>query len=113
MRDTVIGEGTKIDNLVQIAHNVQIGRHCLIVAQAGISGSTELGDFVSVGGQAGFAGHLKIGAGAQIAAQSGVIADVAPKAKLGGTPARSFRDWLRAHVMLDRLIRARRKRSAK
>jgi UDP-3-O-[3-hydroxymyristoyl] glucosamine N-acyltransferase len=113
MRDTVIGEGTKIDNLVQIAHNVRIGRHCLIVAQAGISGSTELGDFVSVGGQAGFAGHLKIGAGAQIAAQSGVIADAAPKARLGGTPARGFRDWLRAHVLLERLIRARRKHAAK
>ncbi len=63
MRDTVIGEGTKIDNLVQIAHNVRIGRHCLIVAQTGISGSTELGDFVSVGGQAGFAGHLAVGDG--------------------------------------------------
>jgi UDP-3-O-[3-hydroxymyristoyl] glucosamine N-acyltransferase len=106
MRDTVIGEGTKIDNLVQIAHNVRIGRHCLIVAQSGISGSTEFGDFVSVGGQAGFAGHLHVGAGAQIAAQAGVIADVPPKAKLGGTPARSFRDWLRAHIVLDRMIKA-------
>ncbi|MGB8278815.1 MAG: UDP-3-O-(3-hydroxymyristoyl)glucosamine N-acyltransferase [Methylovirgula sp.] len=105
MRDTVIGEGTKIDNLVQIAHNVRIGRHCLIVAQAGISGSTELGDFVSVGGQAGFAGHLSVGPGAQIAAQAGVIADVPPKARLGGTPARAFRDWLRAHVVLDRLVK--------
>jgi UDP-3-O-[3-hydroxymyristoyl] glucosamine N-acyltransferase len=105
MRDTVIGEGTKIDNLVQIAHNVRIGRHCLIVAQTGISGSTELGDFVCVGGQAGFAGHLKIGAGAQIAAQSGVIANVVPKAKLGGTPARGFRDWLRSYIVLDRLTK--------
>jgi UDP-3-O-[3-hydroxymyristoyl] glucosamine N-acyltransferase len=105
LRDTVIGEGTKIDNLVQIAHNVRIGRHCLIVAQTGISGSTEIGDFVSIGGQAGLAGHLFVGSGAQIAAQSGVIADVAPKARLGGTPARAFRDWLRAHVVLDRLIK--------
>jgi UDP-3-O-[3-hydroxymyristoyl] glucosamine N-acyltransferase len=110
MRDTVIGEGTKIDNLVQIAHNVRIGRHCLIVAQTGISGSTELADFVTVGGQAGFAGHLSVGTGAQIAAQSGVIADVPPRAKLGGTPARAFRDWLRGHVMLDRLIGASRQR---
>ncbi len=106
IRDTVIGEGTKIDNLVQIAHNVRIGRHCLIVAQAGISGSTELGDFVSVGGQAGFAGHLSVGPGAQIAAQAGVTVDVPAKARLGGTPARAFRDWLRAHVVLDRLIKA-------
>ncbi|TAL80790.1 MAG: UDP-3-O-(3-hydroxymyristoyl)glucosamine N-acyltransferase [Beijerinckiaceae bacterium] len=105
MGDTVIGEGTKIDNLVQIAHNVRIGRHCLIVAQTGISGSTELCDFVSVGGQAGFAGHLHVGAGAQIAGQSGVIADVPEKARLGGTPARAFRDWLRAHVVLDRLAK--------
>ncbi|HEY5226740.1 MAG TPA: UDP-3-O-(3-hydroxymyristoyl)glucosamine N-acyltransferase, partial [Methylovirgula sp.] len=105
MGDTVIGEGTKIDNLVQIAHNVRIGRHCLIVAQTGISGSTELGDFVSVGGQAGFAGHLRVGSGAQIAGQAGVIADVAPKARLGGTPARAFRDWLRAHVVLERLVK--------
>jgi UDP-3-O-[3-hydroxymyristoyl] glucosamine N-acyltransferase len=105
-RDTVIGEGTKIDNLVQIAHNVRIGRHCLIVAQAGISGSTELGDFVGVGGQAGFAGHLHVGAGAQIAAQAGVIADVPAKARLGGTPARSFRTWLRGEATLEKLAKA-------
>jgi UDP-3-O-[3-hydroxymyristoyl] glucosamine N-acyltransferase len=104
-RDTVIGEGTKIDNLVQIAHNVTIGRSCLIVAQVGISGSSELGDFVAAGGQVGIAGHLKIGAGTEIAAQSGVIADVEANARLGGTPARPFRQWLRAHVMLDRLTR--------
>ncbi len=106
-RDTVIGEGTKIDNLVQIAHNVRIGRHCLIVAQAGISGSTELGDFVGVGGQAGFAGHLHIGAGAQIAAQAGVIADVPAKSRLGGTPARAFRAWLRGEAMLEKLAKAK------
>ncbi|WP_020176460.1 UDP-3-O-(3-hydroxymyristoyl)glucosamine N-acyltransferase [Methyloferula stellata] len=107
-RDTVIGEGAKIDNLVQIAHNVTIGRSCLIVSQVGISGSTELGDFVAAGGQAGIAGHLKIGAGAEIAAQSGVIADVPAKARLGGTPAQPFRRWLRAHVVLDRLARGKR-----
>jgi UDP-3-O-[3-hydroxymyristoyl] glucosamine N-acyltransferase len=106
-RDTVIGEGTKIDNLVQIAHNVRIGRHCLIVAQVGISGSTEVGDFVSIGGQAGLAGHLSIGADAQIAAQAGVIADVPAKARLGGTPATSVRAWLKAHAVLHRLSQAR------
>ncbi len=107
-RDTVIGEGAKIDNLVQIAHNVTIGRSCLIVSQVGISGSTELGDFVAAGGQAGVAGHLKIGAGAEIAAQSGVISDVPAMARLGGTPAQPLRRWLRAHVMLERLARGRR-----
>ncbi len=86
-RDTIIGEGSKIDNLVQIAHNVVIGRHCVIVSQVGISGSTEFGDFVVAGGQAGITGHLHIGMGAQIAAQSGVMADVAPGAKIGGSPA--------------------------
>ena len=70
-RDTIIGEGTKIDNLVQIAHNVVIGRHCVLVAQCGVSGSTVIGDFAALGGQAGLTGHLTIGAGAQIAAQSG------------------------------------------
>lgn len=106
LRDTVVGEGTKIDNLVQIAHNVRIGRHCLIVAQAGISGSTELGDFVVVGGQAGFAGHLVIGAGAQIAAQAGVIGDAPEGARLGGTPARAFRAWLRGEATLDKLAKS-------
>lgn len=67
LRDTIIGEGSKIDNLVQIGHNVVIGRHCVIVSQTGISGSTELGDFVVLGGQVGVVGHVKIGAGAQIA----------------------------------------------
>ena len=86
-RDTIIGEGTKIDNLVQIAHNVVIGRHCILVAQCGISGSTVIGDFVALGGQAGLAGHLHIGAGAQIAAQSGVMNDVPPGTKWGGSPA--------------------------
>lgn len=104
-RDTVIGEGTKIDNLVQIAHNVRIGRHCLIVAQVGISGSTEIADFVSIGGQAGIAGHLAIGKTAQIAAQAGVIADVAAKARVGGTPAVPVRTWLRIHALLTRLAR--------
>jgi len=106
-RDTVIGEGTKIDNLVQIAHNVTIGRFCFIVAQVGISGSTELGDYVAAAGQSGFAGHIKIGAGAEIAAQSGVIADVEAGARLGGTPARPFRQWLRSQVRLDWLSRGR------
>jgi UDP-3-O-[3-hydroxymyristoyl] glucosamine N-acyltransferase len=106
-RDTVIGEGSKIDNLVQIAHNVVIGRHCVIVSQVGISGSTELGDFVSAGGQAGITGHLRIGMGAQIAAQSGVMADVDPGAKIGGSPAKNAREWLKGVAAVDRLVRSR------
>ncbi len=104
-RDTIIGEGTKIDNLVQIAHNVVIGRHCVIVSQVGISGSTELSDFVVAGGQAGITGHLRIGMGAQIAAQSGVMADVDPGAKIGGSPAKNARDWLKGVAALDRMVK--------
>lgn len=85
--DTVIGSGTMIDNLVQIAHNVQIGRNCIIVAQVGISGSTRLGDFVSIAGQGGLIGHLEIGSGARIGAQSGVAHNVAPGETVMGSPA--------------------------
>jgi UDP-3-O-[3-hydroxymyristoyl] glucosamine N-acyltransferase len=84
---TMIGEGTKIDNLVQIAHNVVVGRHCLICAQTGISGSTTLGDYVVLGGQAGLAGHITLGKGAKVGAQSGVGRDVAPGASVFGTPS--------------------------
>jgi len=100
--DTVIGEGTKIDNLVQIGHNVTIGRHCIVVAQTGISGSTSLGDFVLLGGQVGIAGHLHIGAGAEIAAQSGIVRDVAERARMAGTPARPIRAYLRDTLALAR-----------
>ena len=76
LKDTVIGEGTKIDNLVQIGHNVVVGRHCVIVAHTGISGSTELGDFVVMGGQSGTVGHIKIGSGAQVAGAAHPTKDV-------------------------------------
>jgi UDP-3-O-[3-hydroxymyristoyl] glucosamine N-acyltransferase len=105
-RDTIIGEGTKIDNLVQIGHNVVIGRHCVIVSQVGISGSTELGDFVACGGQAGLTGHLKIGTGAQIAAQSGVMTDVPAGIRWGGSPGMPMKDYLRRVVTLDKLASA-------
>ena len=85
--DTVIGAGSKIDNLVQIAHNVQLGRGCVVVSQVGISGSTKVGDFVMMGGQVGLTGHLHIGAGARIGAQSGVMRDVEPGATVIGSPA--------------------------
>jgi UDP-3-O-[3-hydroxymyristoyl] glucosamine N-acyltransferase len=102
-RDTVIGEGSKIDNLVQIGHNVSVGRHCVIVSQVGISGSTELGDFVAAGGQVGITGHLRIGMGAQIAAQSGVMNDIPAGERWGGSPARPMRDWFRSHAALEKL----------
>ncbi len=94
-RDTIIGEGTKIDNLVQIAHNVVIGRHCVIVSQVGISGSTELGDFVVAGGQAGITGHLRIGMGAQIAAQSGVMARRRARRQGRRLARQECADWLK------------------
>jgi UDP-3-O-[3-hydroxymyristoyl] glucosamine N-acyltransferase len=102
-RDTVIGEGTKVDNLVQIAHNVTIGRHCVIVAQVGISGSTTLEDFVVLGGQVGVVGHLRIGAGAQIAGSSNVNDDVPRGARWGGTPAKPVREWFRELTTLKSL----------
>lgn len=101
--DTVIGEGSKIDNLVQIGHNVVLGRHCVIVSQVGISGSTELGDFVIMGGQAGCIGHVNIGAGAKIAANGKITNNVAPGATLGGAPAVPIMQWKREIIALKHL----------
>jgi UDP-3-O-[3-hydroxymyristoyl] glucosamine N-acyltransferase len=104
-RDTIIGEGTKIDNLVQIAHNVTIGRHCLIAGQVGISGSARVGDFVMLGGKVGIADHVTIGAGASLGAQSGVMADVPAGARWIGSPAQPVRDFMKGVAMLRRLAR--------
>ncbi len=104
-RDTVIGEGSKIDNLVQIAHNVVVGRHCVIVSHAGVSGSTVLGDFVVLAGQAGVTGHLEIGAGAQIGAQAGVMENVPPGARIVGSPAKPIREFAREIATLKKLAR--------
>jgi UDP-3-O-[3-hydroxymyristoyl] glucosamine N-acyltransferase len=103
IRDTVIGEGTKIDNLVQIGHNVVIGRHCVVTGQVGIAGSATLRDFVAIGGQSGVIGHVVIGEGAQIAAASNVATDVPPGARWGGTPAKPVREWLREITVVKQL----------
>jgi UDP-3-O-[3-hydroxymyristoyl] glucosamine N-acyltransferase len=101
--DTVIGAGTMIDNLVQVGHNVEIGRCCVLVAQCGVAGSTRLGDFVMVGGQCGLAGHLSIGEGARIAGQSGIMRDVAPGEAMMGSPAVPIRDHHRQVLMVRRM----------
>jgi len=100
--DTVIGDGCRFDNLVQIAHNDKLGHGCVVVAQVGIAGSCTFGDYVVCGGQTGFADHLKIGTGAQIAAQSGVMRDVEPGAVLLGTPAVPFKDFMRQVAFLQK-----------
>lgn len=103
LKDTVIGEGTKIDNLVQIGHNVVIGRHCVIVGQVGISGSARLGDYVVMGGQSGLVGHITVGNGAQIAGGSHPKDDVPPGAVLAGTPAKPLKQWAREVAAVTKL----------
>lgn len=100
---TSIGEGTKIDNLVQIAHNVAIGRHCLLCAHVGVSGSTTLGDYVVIGGQAGLAGHLELGKGAKVGGGAGVQADVPAGTFVNGNPAIPFMLERRIAVLKQRL----------
>lgn len=103
--DTVIGAGTMIDNLVQIGHNVRLGKVCVIAAQVGMSGSSVLGDLVIMGGQGGIAGHLKIGSGVQIAAQSGILKNIEPGEKVMGTPAKPLKQFFREVAILGRLAK--------
>ncbi len=100
---TIIGKGTKIDNLVQIAHNVEIGEHCIVIAQVGIAGSSKLGNYVVLAGQAGIGGHLKIGNQATIGAQSGVMTDVPDKTTWLGSPAQPDREMKRIFIAMQRL----------
>jgi UDP-3-O-[3-hydroxymyristoyl] glucosamine N-acyltransferase len=108
IRDTVIGEGTKIDNLVQIAHNVWIGRHCLLAALVGISGSSTIEDGVVMGGQVGVADHITVGPGAMVAAQSGLMTDVPAGGRWAGSPARPARQWFREVATLEAMAKRRR-----
>ena len=105
--DTVIGTGTRLDNLVQVAHDVHIGRHCAIAAQVGISGSAEIGDFVSMGGQSGVADHMQIGAKARVGAQSGVMSEIPAGAVVVSSPARPTREVFREIAVLKRLAARR------
>ena len=105
--DTIVGDGAMIDNLVQLGHNVAVGRGCVLVAQVGISGSTKLGDFVMAGGQAGLAGHLTVGAGARIAAKTGVMRDVAAGVTVCGFPAVPISEFMRQVAALRRLVKKR------
>lgn len=105
--DTEIGAGTKIDNLVQIGHNVVIGRHCIIVAQSGIAGSSKLEDFVVMGAHSGVLGHVTIGRGAHIAGMAHVKDDVPPNSRMGGTPAVPFDQWARQLAAIKGLGRKR------
>ncbi|MDP7141996.1 MAG: UDP-3-O-(3-hydroxymyristoyl)glucosamine N-acyltransferase [Alphaproteobacteria bacterium] len=105
MQDTVIGAGTWLDNLVQIGHNVKMGRNCVMVAQSGISGSTTLGDFVVVAGQVGIAGHLNIGSGARIAAKSGVMRDIGPGEEHMGYPSVPIKSFMRQIATLNKMIK--------
>jgi UDP-3-O-[3-hydroxymyristoyl] glucosamine N-acyltransferase len=103
LETTSVGAGTKVDNLVQIGHNVTIGRHDVLCAQVGIAGSAVIGDGVVLGGQVGVAGHLTVGDGAKVQAQSGVGADVPPGQALHGTPAFGYRDYQKSWIELRRL----------
>lgn len=107
--DTVIAAGTKIDNMVQIGHNVEIGAGCLFPALSGISGSTKIGNYVMMGGAAGLAGHLTIGDGARIAAQSGVMRDVAPGETVAGSPAMPAKAYWRQIAALRRLAKSKKR----
>jgi len=108
IRDTVIGEGTKIDNLVQVGHNVSIGRHCIIVAQTALSGSTTLEDMVVLGGRVAVNNHVTIGEGAQVAATSNVNGDIPPGGRYGGTPAKPVKQWFREMLVLEQLAQGNR-----
>jgi UDP-3-O-[3-hydroxymyristoyl] glucosamine N-acyltransferase len=106
IRDTVIGEGTKIDNLVQIAHNVEIGRHCVLAAHTGISGSCTIGDYVMMGGRVGLADNITVGSGAMIGAAAGVMTDIPAGEKWVGVPAMPMKEFFKGVAAVRKLARA-------
>jgi len=107
---TVIRSGAKLDNLIHIAHNVEVGRNAVLAAQVGVAGSTHLGNGVRVGGQVGFAGHIKIAEGTQIQAQSGLASSIeTPKTAVFGSPAIGYRDFIKAHIVFKQLPELQRK----
>lgn len=105
--DTVIGRGTKIDNVIQIGHNCKIGKNCILAAMSGVAGSTIVEDWVLIGAAAGVSGHLKIGAGSQIGAGAGVIQNLPPKSVVSGYPAQPVADFLKQTAMLRRFVKKR------
>ncbi len=106
LEDTVIGAGTRIDNLVQVAHNVRLGRACVITAQVGIAGSAVIGDFVVIGGQAGIAGHTRLVSGVRVAARSGVMGDILVRSDVVGNPAQPARAFFREVALLRKWVKA-------
>lgn len=105
LRDTIIGQGSRLDNLIMIAHNVVLGQGCVLVAQVGIAGSTRLGNYVIAAGQAGIIGHLNIGDGARIGAQAGVMRDIPDGETVLGSPAIPLKDFMRQTAMLNRMVK--------
>lgn len=105
MDDTIIGDGCRIDNLVQVAHNVKLGRGCILVAQMGIAGSCTFGDYIVCGGQTGFADHINVGSGAQIGAQSGIMRDIEPGAIVMGYPAVPIKDFMKQTAIIQKLTK--------
>ena len=95
INDTIIGYGTKMDNLIQIAHNVKIGKHCIIAGHSAIAGSTKIGDYVKIGGQAGISGHLVIGDNVTIAGKSGVTKNIADNSIIAGFPAKDIKLFIK------------------
>lgn len=106
VKDTIIGAGSRLDNLVQIGHNVEMGRCCIVVSQAGISGSTQLGEFVTVAAQAGLIGHIHIGDRARVGAQCGVMSDVEAKSDVIGSPAMPFKEFFKNVAFLRRMAKS-------
>ena len=113
LTDTVIGEGTKLDNLVQVAHNVSIGRHCGIASQSGMSGSVSIGDAVMIGGQTGIGPQVSVGSGAQLAGGTGVVRNVEPGARIAGRPHRPIKQLAREIWVLEKLARKKPRNAGK